>query len=379
MRLLPVSRVISFSLFFLLAAGLLAQTSYIVITNKQSDEEIRGFWTPERIADAKPAPMPSPELPFVPEAGTEGAAPSGPHVTTPGRPPSVLIPPSSEQVAPVQEQAAGAGPVPAAKGTSGLYYTSTRLIPVNAVTQYPYVTAGKLLYTKPGQAGGFSCTASMISYRLLLTAGHCLNDGNGTFFQNFMFIPAFNNGTGPYGTWTWNTVFITQTWADGGGTVPNAADYGILVLNDRALIGEPVRRLGDYVGFLGTATLSLAPNDLVILGYPCNLDNANMMHQVFSGQSSVPFFGNIARYGDDMEQGSSGGPWIQDFGVPAAGQIGGGLNQVVGVASFTDDALPPGGGCITAPAIRTLGASIFDNRFTTVYNAACANAPGNCS
>lgn len=120
MRLLPINRVIPFSLFFLLTAGLLAQTSYVVITNKQSDEEIRGYWTPERIAEAKPAPMPSPELPFLPEAGTQGAAPSGPHVSTPGRPPSVEKLPLSERLAPPVHEQASSGPIPAAKGTSGL-------------------------------------------------------------------------------------------------------------------------------------------------------------------------------------------------------------------------------------------------------------------
>ncbi len=102
------------------------------------------------------------------------------------------------------------------------------------------------------------------------------------------------------------------------------------------------------------------------------------MHQVNSGHSSVPFFGNIARYGDDMEQGSSGGPWTQDFGIAAAGQVAGGTNQVVGVASFTDDAPVAPATCTTNPVKRSLGASIFDFRFRAIVLAACANAPRNC-
>jgi hypothetical protein len=137
-------------------------------------------------------------------------------------------------------------------------------------------------------------------------------------------------------------------------------------------------KIGDALGItLGFASFSLFNNDLVLLGYPCNLDNAISMRQVFSGQSAN-FPNNNVLYGDDMEQGSSGGPWIQDFGVAAAGQVGGATNLVVGVASFTLDPPVPPAGCTTNPVRRVLGASIFTDDFFRVVNAACNQAPGNC-
>lgn len=353
-----------------------AQTSgqFAAIRSNTSAADILAYWTPERIASAQPAPMPV--APFgtgdvsVPENML--SAPS-PDFQAPGQPPRLQITPKWRVIGIPAEAAEIA---PSAAGTSGLRYISTRLIPQTADVEYPYRAAGKLFYQSGRQ--NFSCTASMIRRRVLLTAGHCVNDGKGTTFQNFMFVPSFRNGMMPFQAWNWSGIgFVPVDWLTGGGGMPNPADYAVLVMADQGLNGV-VAAVDDVVGTLGFATRSLAPNELVILGYPCNLDAGRLMHQVNSGQSSVPFFGNIALYGDDMQQGSSGGPWIQDFGIAATGQVAGGTNQVVGVASFGRDAPPPGQGCTTNPIRRQLGASIFDIRFKNIVVAACSAAPGNC-
>jgi V8-like Glu-specific endopeptidase len=33
------------------------------------------------------------------------------------------------------------------------------------------------------------------------TAGHCVNEGPGDFATNWAFVPAYNNGSAPFGTW----------------------------------------------------------------------------------------------------------------------------------------------------------------------------------
>src|SRR4029453_2045217 len=83
-------------------------------------------------------------------------------------------------------------------GTSGARFTSSRLIPATTTTDqaYPYPVIGKLFFTIPG-AGNYVCSAAVISYRLIATAGHCVASGNGDYYTNFSFVPALRNRSGP--------------------------------------------------------------------------------------------------------------------------------------------------------------------------------------
>jgi len=76
-------------------------------------------------------------------------------------------------------------------------------------------------------------------------------------------------------------------------------------------------------------------------------------------------------YGSDMRGGSSGGPWVQNFGVLASGQSGGvnsGTNRVIGVTSY--------GYTSTDPLVQ--GSSIPDLCFIDLLNLACTHRGGNC-
>jgi V8-like Glu-specific endopeptidase len=261
-------------------------------------------------------------------------------------------------------------PAPQNAGTFNAHFTSSRLIPLTADTSYPYRTVGKLFFTIPGQ-GDFVCSASVIKPRLILTAGHCVHSGTASpgFFTNWRFAPAFRDGVAPFQTWDWNFVITTSTWASGGGSVPNAADYALIELRDRS-INNVVRRIGDVTGFLGFQTLSLLPNHAHILGYPGNLDSGQKMHQV-TAESFRAVSPNCVEYGSDMRGGSSGGPFVQNFGQLATGQTGGtntGINRVIGVVSY--------GYTSTDPKVQ--GSSILDSRFTSILNTSCGRQAGNC-
>jgi hypothetical protein len=99
------------------------------------------------------------------------------------------------------------------------------------------------------------------------------------------------------------------------------------------------------------------------------------MHQV-TAQSWGAYANNTGLYGSDMAGGSSGGPWVSNFGPPASGQPGGldaARNQVIGVTSFG----------FVDPTQQVQGSSILDQRFnnasgTGILNAACGRRPGNC-
>ncbi len=200
-----------------------------------------------------------------------------------------------------------------------------------------------------------------------MTAGHCVHSGvPGGWFQNFLFTPAegaYGDGTAPYESWDAESVRVSDAWMSGGGTVPNAADYAIIELRDRNS-----KRIGSVTGWLGYRANSLHPNHAHLLGYPCNHDSCRQMHQV-TAESHETVSPNNVIYGSDMRGGSSGGPWVQNFGSNGI-TVGANSfpNSVIGVPSWISTS--------TAPLFQ--GSSILDSTFTDLLDVACAHSPGNC-
>ncbi|MGQ3889368.1 trypsin-like serine peptidase [Legionella sp. CNM-1927-20] len=347
---------------------------------KENNEQqsLADYWTPERMKNAKEMPLPlvdfksTQEIPIDEgqslsedsESG-DGAPPEGKDIRPEIRQlytPQVLL-----NTLPQETNLANFN-----RGTLNYHFSSSRLIPLSADLAYPYRTVGKLFFTIPGQ-GDFVCSASVLRHRIVLTAGHCLHRGSGGvggYYTNWRFVPAFRDGSAPFRTWTWSYALVTNTWATGGGTVPNAADYGMLEMRDNT-INNVVRRIGTVTGYLGYQTQSLRPNHAHLLGYPCNFDSCQKMHQV-TAQSQRLVAPNNAEYGSDMAGGSSGGPWVQNFGAYSVGQTGGlnpGLNRIIGITSYG----------YVSPDPKAQGSSIPDSRFTSLLNSICAHKAGNCS
>jgi V8-like Glu-specific endopeptidase len=345
-----------------------ASTSDYPIHNNNPEATL-SYWTPERLKSAKPMDLPKVKGqvqqttldPNVPSESAEAASP----IKT--------ITPENSLLYPKEDSNLKTSHSPLKNvGTSGLHFTSSRLVPLTADLSYPYTTTGKLFFTQTG-VGNFVCSASVIANRLVVTAGHCVHSGtNGDagFYTNFMFIPAFRDGTAPLQRWVWSFVNTTNAWKTGQGRVPNAGDFAILEMKDNVVSGQNVR-IGDVTGKLGFATNKLSANHVHMLGYPCNFDSCQKMHQVTSRNGGAVSPNNV-QYGSDMEGGASGGPWIQNFGSPSPEQTGGlnrGLNQVVAVTSW---------GYGDPNNQLVLGASNFNNTFTTLYNQMCTHQTGNC-
>ncbi|HEY7214583.1 MAG TPA: hypothetical protein VIC28_08130 [Thermoanaerobaculia bacterium] len=332
-----------------------------------SAAEAESYWTPERFREARPLPRAGRSL-AVSDLELQGSADALPTAAAEGRGPVAgirpdlqnrLFEPLANGGAALAEKALTPSTGPAS-GSTGAFFTSARLVPAAADQSYPYTTVGKLFFTIPGQ-GDFYCSAAALRARVVVTAGQCVHSGkaNPGFFTNFRFVPAYRSGAAPFGTWTWAYAATTTTWSQGGGTVPNAADYGMIEVNDLTINGV-VRRLGDVVGFLGYQTQKLRPNHAHILGYTSSFDGGERMHQV-TAQSFRAASANNVEYGSDMRNGSSGGPLIQDFGDNPA------LARLIGVVSY-----------FNAPAVKTQGSSIPDTRFTSLLNNVCAHRAGNC-
>lgn len=334
------------------------------------------YWTPERFKAARPLPLPQATAGAV--QLQEPAQAAEPSIGSDARAPSLRTRPSERRLfAPDAKQTYKDKLLtPNAVGTFGAYYTSSRVFPLfmganapfSADRAYPYITVGKLFFSIAGAP--FVCSASVIQHRIVATAGHCVHSGASSgFYSNWVFVPAYRDGNAPLLVWNWRSVTVTGTWAAGGGTVPNAADYAMIEVGDQT-VGNRVVSLGDLTGWLGWQTLSLSANHTSKLGYPCNLDNCQRMQDVTSGA-----FRNVApnnvEYGSDALGGSSGGPWVQNFQVLQVGGGSGsntGSNRVVGVTSYIYVPSDP----------KVQGASILDGRWINVFNTVCARAAGNC-
>ena len=351
-----------------------------------------GHWTPENLAQARPLPLPRPrksrteltqQQAPTPESMTAQAATAGTFSTQvdgklPPREAEVapnladrLFSPGSQPAQSSTPEAQAAEFTPFDAGTEKAFFSSSRLVPVDARLEYPYRAAGKLFFEVPGQ-GSFICSGAVIAPRLVLTAGHCVHKGSGGaagYHRRFLFVPAYHQGQAPYQAWNFTWVITTGSWISGGGGVPNKADFAILEMEDRRF-GSEVKTIGQATGTLGYRVNGLNPNHTKKVGYPANLDNGEVMHQVDSGHHKAAEE-NTVLYGSDMRGGSSGGPWIENFGVQAAGQTGGlqpNPNRVVGVTSYGFVSEDP----------KVQGSSILNQEFTTILNAACAHRAGNC-
>lgn len=347
---------------------------------KLNQNQVQAYWTADRLKNAKELPMPVADINAVKKQASthsttsesgDGGLPEVHHVI--GQ--QLFVANESDDEHPGKDL-----PIPNFKdnkripndtGTFNKSFSSSRLIPLTADISYPYSAVGKLFFTVPGQ-GNFVCSASVVRPRVVVTAGHCTHKGSGGaagFYTNFYFVPAYRDGAAPFQGWYPNYVMTTSAWSVGGGSVPNEADYSMFQMSDNYMNGA-YTKIGNVTGYLGYQTQALAANHATLLGYPCNLDSCSKMHQVNAGNGDTVFPNNV-EYGSDMTGGSSGGPWIQNFGAPAVGQTGGnnpGVNRIIGITSY--------GYLSSDPKVQ--GSSIPDSRFISLLNSICSRQTGNC-
>jgi V8-like Glu-specific endopeptidase len=378
----------------------------VAFAQSSSDAAVRSYWTSERLRNAIPmdhhpaavgadglpasvepkANMPTPDAV---STGTERSRTPNLPASNPSTPPSVSTTGPQSQL--YRPKSTALSPTPDATTTAYKKpFTTFRVFPKSgstaAVLNFPYSAVGHLFFTitKSGgidPPGNYQCSASVIKLRIVATAGHCVGSpktatgGNFFWYTNWLFVPADINGTAPYGSWTAFSQGASGPWSNGDGSLPNAEDWGFLAMNDGGN-GVSGTKLGNVTGTLGYLTLSLAPNNLVTLGYPANLDNGAYMEQNH-GATAGAAANNTWTIGSAMGAGSSGGPWIMNFGeAPKCNgpclAANGSTNTLGGNYMVAVNSYGPNSG------VGYSGASQFNTHWTSLLTTMCAKKAGSC-
>jgi V8-like Glu-specific endopeptidase len=266
-------------------------------------------------------------------------------------------------------------------GTSNQPFTTSEVNAFNDKTYkyYPFRAAGKLFF-KIG-ASSYLCSASLIKPGIVVTAAHCVaNYGKSQFYSNWTYVPGYNNGTAPYGTWNAASARVLTAYYNG---TDNCAQYGVICPDDVALLTltpSNGKYAGTTTGWFGYGYNGYGYNgssQILInqLGYPVDLDGGLLMQRNDSQGFVNTGFSNNTIIGSLMTGGSSGGPWLVNLGQAPALSGGdtfgtyAGHNAVVGVTSWG----------YTNLAVKQQGAAPFtSNNIAVLVSADCTATPGAC-
>jgi V8-like Glu-specific endopeptidase len=314
-------------------------------------------------------------VPSLPDFGTPGFSP-GARGNGQTNPITLPVPKISDQDGDME------GPQPEEWGTGNQPFSTARadLLGLATNTAYPYRPSGQLTFQKPNDDRTWYCSASMVKRGLVVTAAHCVaNYGAQQFYHNWHFFPGRRSGVAPYGDWTVYQAWIKSAYYYG---TDNCAQYGIVCPDDVAILILNTDSSGNYAGTFtgwygygwnGWGFVS-GLTHITQIGYPLCLDYGNLMERndsqgfVSGSNSSNTIIGSL------MCGGSSGGPWLDNFGIrPTLNGTGNGTaaipNIVVGVTSW---------GYIST-AVKQQGASPFtSNNIVSLVSSACNSRPTAC-
>ena len=169
-------------------------------------------------------------------------------------------------------------------------------------------SSGKVFFTLGGS--DYVCSGNVVtstSRDLVTTAGHCVNEGPGAFATNVAFVPAYRNGSAPYGTFVARQLTTTSQWG-------NSGDFNYDVGDGRAEHRRRAarRRRRRYPGH----RLQPARGQfLYAFGYPAAAPYNGQVLDYCSDDATNDTLGGSSdeRLDCNMTGGSSGGPWLAGF------------------------------------------------------------------
>ena len=288
-------------------------------------QEIENYWTPERIADAQPMPMPTWIITSTVQQPIDQDIEYGVPTTINGHPPGggeytphVQTFPSSGGGAQAGGGPQAFGPGPSNPTDYANYGKFQRWTMHGKYRTWPRSIHGKLFFSLG--AGNFVCSATVTNRSTIITAGHCVSNGAGTWATNLYFCPSYNQGgeNAVSGCWTAGAQTTTTNWHFDGD--PDY-DYACAVT---ALTGTvQATKIGNVTGWAGRAWNFGADESEITFGYP---QGSPFPGTVIQQTASVDWYewdftaGGVKSklIGSDLTGGSSGGGWFLSWRAPGA-------------------------------------------------------------
>ncbi|MDT3395405.1 hypothetical protein RKE29_01860, partial [Streptomyces sp. B1866] len=213
-------------------------------------------------------------------------------------------------------------PVPGSRSVAGRAPAAGSAARV-AVNASPMV--GKVFLTKSD--GDYVCSGSALnseSGNVVLTAGHCVYDGG--WVRNFTFVPYYDHGKRPFGSWAAARLRTFRGWTDHGDF---HYDVGMVNVwdNDRTLVAT--------VGGEGISTSDSAGRlpDVIAIGYPSEGPYDGTWQYYCRGDATRA--DGRMRLPCGLTRGVSGGPWLLDYSDAT------GIGYASGVFSTIDRVTDP--------------------------------------
>jgi V8-like Glu-specific endopeptidase len=186
-------------------------------------------------------------------------------------------------------------------------------------------TTGRVFFTLDGT--GYGCSGSAVASAnasVVMTAAHCVSDGNGGWATHWIFVPGYRDGHEPYGSYPARTYFVASSWEYGADEDDDVA----FVVVGPAKVNGVERRVAKAVG-----------------GQPIEFGDRGAIQTVFGYPSQAPYNGQLLDYCAGMllpdpygaadagvectmTGGGSGGPWFTGFD-PLTGR-----GTITGVTTF---------------------------------------------
>lgn len=248
-----------------LPAGLQSEGQFAgVAVPAQASRSAAGFWTPQRLARAKPL-------------DGDGEAPLG------AEPVPSLVP----QPAPLK---------------------SAAVDPLG----YPNRVHGRMFFEFPNALPGlYSCSGTIVtsgSGSLISTAGHCAYDfASKSVATNMIFVPGYNATTVPYGVWPVTNIIINKRWA----THKNSFDDDFAMVRVAPAFGT-IQNLGSRgIGFNQPRKQHLQSYGYPAEGRP-NYDGTLLIRCDSGYVKELRGYGGPPGVGMhcDSQGGASGGGWV---------------------------------------------------------------------
>ena len=184
---------------------------------------------------------------------------------------------------------------------------------------YPQSTVAKIFFSNNG--GNYVCSGSTISLNGVWTAGHCAvnTEGGGQWSTNVLVCPSYDSSQGgvnpavgcwsAVGVWGW-----CPQWCSNGAF---EYDFGGFTMSNCGTVN--CTNIGNVTGFLGFAWNQSRDQNWIAQGYPqaAPFTGGKMISATSSEaweDNASGLTPNSTAMGNDMTGGSSGGPWIWQYG-----------------------------------------------------------------